>query len=205
LTPPFDSKYDKHNIMPYPKTHKPKVRGEILVAAARAFRQKGIQGVSVPEVMKAAGLTHGGFYAHFANKEQLVAESVRHGLGETWAAFAQMLEATPPPERLSLLVNHYLSRSHRDHPESGCALPILSPELGRHSPEVRAALGESLEGILRQLGGWMTGKTEAERQEQAVLALSSMIGAMVLARAVSNPQLSDEILRLNRKNLKENL
>lgn len=189
--------------MPYPKTHKPAVRRRILSAATRAFRQKGVGGVSVPEVMRAVGLTHGGFYAHFESKEHLLAESVRQGLREIWDEFTEKLEAVPLPERLTLLVNQYLSRSHRDNPETGCTLPILSPELVRHGPEVRAALGEAVGDVLSRLSVWMPGEDEAERRHQAVLMLSSMVGAMVLARAASDPGLSDEILRLNRRHLKE--
>ncbi len=112
--------------MPYPKGHKMKVRSKIVESAAQAFRTKGIHDVSVPFIMKGAGLTHGGFYAHFDNKEQLIAEACRYSISDTIALLQEAADQEEQCPHINVVIDYYLSPYHRDKTELVCILPDLS-------------------------------------------------------------------------------
>lgn len=158
-------------------------RRRILDAAGRLFREKGFSTVTVAEVMEAAGLTHGGFYGHFASKEDLAAQALAGAL-------------TPAPREpgaapdLAGFVAAYLSAAHRDRPGTGCALAALGSEAARQPAPVRRAFTEGLEARLARM---QEALPEGDRAA-ALAAVSSLVGALVLARAVDDPALSDEIL-----------
>jgi TetR/AcrR family transcriptional regulator, transcriptional repressor for nem operon len=162
--------------------------GRIVKEAARLFRERGFENVSAGEVMKAAGLTHGAFYAHFGSKEELKAAAVAYGL-KVWLGRVQRSDSEKGKESYS---DRYLSRWHRDNPGQGCTAAALAQELARSTPELKAALEQGLENILSARRG--------DRNE-AIFQAAAMIGGVVLARAVQDRRLSDEILESVRQKL----
>ncbi|HLY29403.1 MAG TPA: TetR/AcrR family transcriptional regulator [Ktedonobacterales bacterium] len=183
--------------MPYTKEHKQRTRQRILKAAARAFRTEGIAGVSVPAVMQSAGLTHGGFYAHFASKDALVAEACGAGFSDAAERLFDEVAQMAPDDALQAIVRAYLSRTHRDHPETGCILPALAAEVTHSAPEVRAGFTEAALWYAQRLAAYLPAHDTTPEQllDEALVLLSGMAGALQLARAVDDPALSDQILR----------
>ena len=180
----------------YPRGHKEKTREQIVSAAARAFLEEGVAGVSVPELMGRAGLTHGGFYAHFRNKDQLVAEACRIALRESSARLIETARQAPPDERLAAFIHAYASRTHRDDPGGGCVMPALAAELGRHdAPEVRAAFTESFAESIARLARALPEDGVGDRTDRAMALMSGLAGAVMLSRAVDDPEMSDRILQ----------
>ncbi|MCY9668703.1 TetR/AcrR family transcriptional regulator [Paenibacillus alginolyticus] len=176
--------------MPYPQKHKEQVRKNILRSASKAFRRHGIKEVSVPSIMKGAGLTHGGFYAHFTNKEQLVAEACSGTIEETIAFLSRLADEAPNEQRLKAVIEFYLSEVHRDTPEDGCLLPTLSSEISRSTPEIKAAFTEQLRHFLSFMSSLVGGD-----QEKGIALTASLVGAMLLSRAVSDTKFSESILK----------
>jgi TetR/AcrR family transcriptional regulator, transcriptional repressor for nem operon len=166
-------------------------RQRIVWAAARKFREQGIVATGLADLMKAAGLTHGGFYKHFASKDQLVAEA-------TTAALDTLLEGMAAHPTTSAAVAAYLSARHRDNPASGCPLAAVGSELSRSDKKAReAAMG----GFVR-LVGILAGKAAtADARRRALVAAATMIGAVTMSRVVTDPELSAEILREAEKSL----
>ncbi len=185
--------------MRYTKGHKQRTRRQILEAATRAFRAKGLRGISIPQLMGQVDLTHGGFYAHFNSKEDLIAEACAQGLIKSAERLMASLGKASPGATLRTIVNAYLSPEHRDNPAGGCVIPSLAGELCRESDEVRRAFTQALEQYVAQLARLIpTSSTWAS--DDAVLALvAGMAGGILLARAVDDPTLSGRILRACRK------
>ncbi|WP_420129655.1 TetR/AcrR family transcriptional regulator [Longimicrobium sp.] len=179
----------------YPAGHKERTREQIVSAAARAFREEGVAGVSVPDLMGRAGLTHGGFYAHFRSKDHLVAEACRIALRESSAKLIATARQAPREERLAAFIRAYASRTHRDDPGGGCVLPALAAELGRHDgPEVRAAFTESFNEAIATLARALP-EGDTDRTDRALALMSGLAGSVMLSRAVDDPELSDRILQ----------
>jgi TetR/AcrR family transcriptional regulator, transcriptional repressor for nem operon len=175
------------------KAEKAEHRDQIIAAAARAFREKGFDGISVADLMKEAGLTHGGFYGHFASKEELVGLAAQRALRDTKARWIRIMEAAPD-HPLEALTRYYLSARHRAHPESGCLLSALGSELARQPREVRELVTEEQEQLLSVIGSVVPGATDAARRREAISVLAQLVGGMVLARNAPDKELSDEIL-----------
>ena len=181
--------------MRYDAEHKQRTRERLLEEAAKAVRAEGPHKVGVAEVMARVGLTHGGFYAHFASKDDLLAEAVGQMFKEAGARRIRELgEGRPPAEALRAYVEFYLSRGHRDARTSGCPLPFLSADAPRLPEAARARfaqgaarLTETFAGLLKQLG-------EPEPDALAASALAEMVGAVVLSRAEPDPDRADAIL-----------
>jgi TetR/AcrR family transcriptional regulator, transcriptional repressor for nem operon len=161
-------------------------RRRILDAAGRLFRDRGFEAVTVAEVMREAGLTHGGFYGHFRSKDDLIA-----------AALAELVVASEPgPLALPAFAARYLSPAHRDDPASGCPVAALASDTIRQAPEARAAMTE---GLRRQIARLTDGAAEPESARQAAIgSWAAMVGAMILARMSDDPALSDEVLAQTR-------
>jgi TetR/AcrR family transcriptional regulator, transcriptional repressor for nem operon len=175
-------------IMRYPVEETAAKHERIVKEASRLFRERGFDNVSVGEVMKAAGLTHGAFYAHFGSKEELQAAAVAYGQKVT---LGRVQHSTSKKSNGSI-ADRYLSRWHRDNPGDGCTMAALAQEVARSTPEIKAALEHGFEKILSVRDG--------DRKE-AIFWAAAMIGGVVLARAVKDPRLSDEILRSVRQKL----
>jgi len=177
-------------------------RERILDVAARLFREKGFDGIGLADIMKAAGLTHGGFYKHFGSKDDLEAQATGVALATVAAYWSRLIErAAARP--LSALTDEYLSPRHRDDPGTGCALAALGPDVARQGERVRSAFTAGLEPFLQLLSSAIPGRSKAVRRRQAITTIAEMIGALILARAVDDPALSDEILAAASLNLSE--
>lgn len=163
----------------------------ILEVAARAIRQTGYDGTGVADIMKQAGLTHGAFYAHFASRDAMLAEAVDRASAESVAKTAEVLAHAPPAQALAAMLRAYLSKAHIDHPEVGCPMAALASEMPRQSPEVRRVttrrIKEMVDLVARQSPDW--GQPGAH--ERALFTVATMVGAVMLARAVDEPGLSD--------------
>lgn len=185
--------------MPYTKAHKARTRASILEAAARAFRERGVHGVAIADLMRSADLTHGGFYAHFPSKDALLAEAARRGLDESHEAFLTAAAEANPTAPLREIIRRYVSRQHRDVPAEGCAMPALAGEMARESLEVRRAFTSGVEEFLDGLTGYCPGDTPEARRDAALALTAGMVGAVALARAVDDPALSDRMLLAARR------
>ena len=165
----------------------------IVDAAARAIRRSGYNGTGVAEVMKDAGLTHGGFYAHFASREAMLAEAAGRAAGESVAMMERIPASLPPQQALPAMMDAYLSKQHLDEIETGCATAALASEMPRQTAEVRRAhtrrIKEMIDLVSRQLPNW--GQPGAH--EQAMVTIATMVGTLVLARAVDDEKLSDAL------------
>lgn len=167
---------------------------EAILDSARALlRSRGIRASSVMDVMKGAGLTVGGFYSHFESKEHLFAETIRNGANATWKRLIDGAKGESARERIGSVMERYLSKAHRDHPEAGCILPSAAPEVAREGEPYRSALEHQLQGFILSLTELGDGK-----RETAIALIALMAGALSLSRAVAGTKLSDEILKAAR-------
>ena len=166
-------------------------REKILDVAGTLFRERGFDGIGVADIMKRAGLTHGGFYGHFASKDDLAAEACARVLGRK--GWAERLAGTPHPS-LGAVVRGYLSPRHRDDPGHGCLFAAVGSDTVRQPRSVRRAFTEGLRARVDVLCRLLPGRSAAARREKALATWAGLVGAMILARAVDDPQLSDEIL-----------
>jgi TetR/AcrR family transcriptional regulator, transcriptional repressor for nem operon len=183
----------------YPAGHGEQTRARILSAASERFRERGYEAVGVDAVMASAGLTAGGFYKHFSSKEALldaaleeVAQSARLGL-----LFG--LDQLTGPQLLRALAGRYLSRSHRDSPQSGCPLPSLAAEVARAGKGPRQRLGGYIESLARELGPRVPAAPGLPPEDRVLAAAALFVGGILLARAVPEEGLSDRILRACRR------
>lgn len=183
--------------MPYSKEHKARTRERIVRAAARAFRAQGLGGVGIPQVMGQAGLTHGGFYAHFTSKDELAAEACTASAAESIERLVRKAARTSPGDAVRTIIARYLSVPHRDDPASGCMIASLAGEVAHGPAVVRAAFTQGLMDYAAQLGAYLPADAmgNADQQtDEALVLLAGMAGALQLARAVDDPQVSERIL-----------
>mgnify|MGYP000435671528 CR=1 FL=1 len=162
-------------------THK-----RIVETAARAIRRSGYDGTGVADIMKEAGLTHGGFYAHFSSRDAMLAEAADLAGADTLAIAESIFAEAPQEQALFALMNAYLSN---EHIESGCALAALGSEMPRQAPEVRKASTRRIKEMISLVESRLTGP---DAHEKALLAISTMVGTLLLARAVDEPELSQD-------------
>jgi TetR/AcrR family transcriptional repressor of nem operon len=185
-------------------------RDRIIDAAGGLFRAKGFGGIGVADIMKAADLTHGGFYGHFASKDDLVAQASRRTMVRAAANWTKLVEAAPDSPYAALLA-HYLSPKHRDDPGKGCAFAALGNDAARSGKIVRKAFAEGLAPLIDILaqsipgksapGKSIPGKSKAARRRKAVAVMATLVGALTLARAVEGTPLSDEMLEAAHREL----
>lgn len=180
--------------MRYPPQQKRETRQRILEAAGRRFREKGFVAAGVDEVMRAAGLTAGGFYAHFASKRALLQEVLGRSLEATRTRLLGGLEHLEGPAWIREVARRYLSRLHRDAVGDGCALPALTAEVSRQPAEVRAAFDEFLQEMLGELEAKMPASPDLSARDRTLGLLALFVGGLALARAVDDRTLSDRIL-----------
>jgi TetR/AcrR family transcriptional repressor of nem operon len=174
--------------MRYEKGHKEATRQKIVEVAAAEFRRNGIEGIGVADLMAKAGLTHGGFYSHFKSKEELV----RAALEES-AKKSRMRKIAEEGGTLEEIVHWYLRPEHRDVPERGCAIAALVAEIGRHPQGTRKEMTASIERLLGTISTRLP-EGNANRGKTAIGIFSVILGALQLARTVSDKKLSDNIL-----------
>jgi TetR/AcrR family transcriptional regulator, transcriptional repressor for nem operon len=169
-------------------------RERILDAAGALFRAKGFGGIGVADIMKAAELTHGGFYGHFSSKDDLVAQASRRNMARAATKWKRVVAAAPKDPYAALL-EHYLSARHRDDPARGCSFAALGTDAARSGTAVRKTFTEGLTALIDILAENVPGRTKAARRRKAVATMAGLVGALTLARAVADPPLSDEILQ----------
>jgi len=167
----------------------------IVEVAARQFREGGMTGAGVQRIMEEAGLTHGGFYSHFGSKDDLVAEALVAAMTAARGRLLADLEGLPEAERFQRLVTRYLSRTHRDAPGTGCPLPSMCAEISRAPDTVRRAFGDELRQTIEQAEATLAGVEGEEAHVRAVGAFALCVGGLLLARAVDDATLSDDILK----------
>ena len=172
---------------------KAETRQRIVDAAADLFRRDGIDGVGVDAIMHAAGLTHGGFYLHFASKEALIGAVSAEQLARSATRWTDVAAELPSEEALDRIVTGYLDRRYAVQSDHSCVLPALGSELARR-PELRAALTGSIQKMVGVLGRLLPRRRGISAESAAMAALSTLVGAVVLARLSSDPALSEAIL-----------
>ena len=181
--------------MGHSKAEKTKTHKRIVAIASKRFREKGLAGVGIAEVMKEAGLTVGGFYKHFGTRDDLVAEAV----GSALAMWKRRLDAAAaaggPPVTYERLVDSYLSEAHRNNPGAGCAVAALAAEIPRCSKRTRALITEQVRNNVEWIESLIGGKEKDAARSKAIFTFSAFVGAVGLARAVSDEELSQEILK----------
>jgi len=166
-------------------------REKILEVAGALFRERGFDGIGVADIMKRAGLTHGGFYGHFASKDDLAAEITARVLGRS--GWMERLTGTQKPS-FSDLVRQYLSPRHRDDPGRGCLFAALGSDVVRQPRSVRRAFTEGLRLRVDALARLAPGRSAAARRQKSLATMAGLVGALILSRAVDDPKFSDEIL-----------
>ncbi len=176
----------------------------ILDIAAARIRRGGIDSLAVAELMKEAGLTHGGFYRHFDSREHLVAEAARRALsqGSAWTIASAQLGGQ---RGYTALVDGYLSTRHRDHPESGCGVAGVAADVARAGGPARASYSRQVKECLAMLADLIDDPDRQAGEREAVLALSALVGAISIARAVDDPDLSEQLLAKAAAALKERI
>ena len=180
-------------------------REGIVDAAARLYREKGLDGVGVAEITRDAGLTHGGLYRHFESKDALAREACLRAFEWTITPLDDLESSEgdlSSVKRLHALVHGYLSANHRDHPGEGCPAAALATDAARAGPEMSEVFAQGVERNIERFMSVLEGD-DAVRRKQTIVTLSSMVGALVLARATAagNPELSEEILETLRTQL----
>jgi TetR/AcrR family transcriptional repressor of nem operon len=184
--------------MRYSREHKLETHARIVKKASVRLREKGAHGIGVADLMKDAGLTHGGFYAHFDSREALVIEAFADAMDRSTERWRKLAEATPPEKRLAVIVDSYLTTVHRDDPGHGCAIPTLGAEIARESPRTRKAFAAKLEQMIDMLAGQLPELAPKAARKQAVAAIATMMGTLVMARIAGTGEFSDEILGAGR-------
>ncbi len=167
----------------------------ILESAAQLLRARGISGARVADVMKGAGLTVGGFYAHFASKEALVDDALRKTARELRARLFAGLDAKPAADRAEVVLKRYLSPAHRDEQEAGCPFPAVVGEVGTTAPEHGPVVGEEVEAFAAELQAHLPPVDDLSRRHAALALVALMVGGLSLARALRGTPLSDEVIR----------
>ena len=185
--------------MRYSKEHKQDTHDRIVRKASVRLREKGAHGIGVADLMKEAGLTHGGFYAHFDSREALVIEAFSYAMDRSMAHWRKAAEQTSADKQLESTVDSYLTSVHRDDPGRGCALPTLGAEIARESPKTRKAFAAKLDEMIDMLADQIPDVPRKTARKQAIASLAGMMGAMVLARVAGTGEFSGEILAAGRE------
>ncbi|KAA0076159.1 TetR/AcrR family transcriptional regulator [Tardiphaga sp. P9-11] len=185
--------------MRYSKEHKLETHARIVKKASVRLREKGAHGIGVADLMKDAGLTHGGFYAHFDSREALVIEAFAYAMDRSTDRWRQLAGQAAPDQRLATFVASYLSPQHRDNPGHGCAVPALGAEIARESPKTRKAFAAKLDQMIEMMSEQFHGGPSKSARKHAMAALATMMGSVVLARVAGNGDLSEELLSAGRE------
>jgi TetR/AcrR family transcriptional repressor of nem operon len=185
--------------MRYSKEHKQETHARIVKKASVRLREKGAHGIGVADLMKEAGLTHGGFYAHFDSREALVIEAFGYAMDRAVEHWRKIAAETPPEKRLSTIVDSYVSTVHRDDPGRGCAIPTLAAEIARENPRTRKAFAAKLEQMIDMLAAQIPDVPRKAARKQAMAVIATMMGTVVLARVAGSGEFSQEILGAGRE------
>lgn len=180
--------------MRYSKGHKAETHARIVRNAAVQLREKGARGVGVADLMKDVGLTHGGFYAHFSSRDDLVNEAIAAAMDQNVAQWAETIGNKSEEERFATFVDGYLSTKHRDKLGEGCAFAALANDVSRESAKTRRIFLNKLDGLVSMLAAGDGRRPTAQARQRAISTFATMMGTLLLARVAGNGALSQEIL-----------
>lgn len=189
--------------MRYSKDHKAATHARIVQNAATQLREKGARGVGVADLMRDVGLTHGGFYAHFGSRDDLVNEAIATALDQTTEKWRRLLAGKSLEAGRAAIVVDYLSARHRDNPGYGCALASLAADVSREGAKTRRIFLTKLEAMVGLLAAEGGRPPKIRERQKAFATVATMIGAIVLARVAGNSPLSQEILEAGRAAVSE--
>lgn len=187
--------------MRYQANHKQRTHRRIVVGASRQFRAEGMSGPGVAKLMKASGLTVGGFYKHFRSKNDLVTEAMDASVREVAARVAEWAKQGRPGEAWKEIVKRYLSPEHCEHPGIGCPVAALAPDIARTRPAIRRKIQASMDAYKKQLMEFMPGANPGEKQKNYTLIFTAMVGAISIARTLSDEVEKRKVLDLVRDHL----
>ena len=191
--------------MRYDREHKAQTRERVLKEAAAAIRADGPERVGVAAVMNRAGLTHGGFYAHFASKDDLLAEAVDFMFAEVASTFFADPDDGDPKQLLSHYVDRYLSMAHRDARDRGCPVPILAGEAHRLPERARERFAAAVERMVARIAGLLDRAGVADARERAGSAVTEMVGAIGIARVSEGEAVAEALLATARRSVRHKL
>lgn len=189
--------------MRYDQEHKAKTHERIVKSASRQFRAQGIGGPGVIKVMKASGLTHGGFYKHFRSRDDLLVQAVDESVREIGARLIAWASQAPAGEAWREIVKKYHSIEHCDHPEIGCPVAALAPDIARTPPSVKRKISASMEVYRKHLVEFMPGESGPEKEKNFTLIFTAMLGALSVARTMSDLESKQRVLASVRNHLLE--
>jgi TetR/AcrR family transcriptional repressor of nem operon len=184
--------------MRYDEDHRRQTHSRIVESASYGLRQNGAKGLSVVDLMKLAGLTHGGFYNHFDSRAALVGEAIAFAMDQMVERWKKLANGKTNGDRFEALIADYLSPRHRDNPKHGCALPALAADVARSSASERRALASKLEKMIDIFVELLPDEAPEQARQIATGAIATMVGSIVLSRAVGAGKLSDGILDAGR-------
>lgn len=179
--------------MRYSKSHKSETRALVLKEAAREIRAKGADGIAVAGIMARAGLTHGGFYAHFASRDELIAEAISTMFADSAGRFEKLVAEREAADGLAAYIQFYLSPDHRDRRDRGCPLAALSSEADRLSPPSRTRFAAGVQSLTTKIAGLLA-RNGVDDPTAAPTLLATLVGALTLARSTDDPAQSNAIL-----------
>ncbi len=185
--------------MRYSKEHKQETHARIVRKASVRLREKGAHGIGVADLMKEAGLTHGGFYAHFDSREALVIEAFNYAMDRAMERWRKVAEQIPPEKRLETIVDFYLTALHRDDPGHGCSVPALGAEIARENAKTRRAFATRLEEMIDMMADQILDVPRKSARRQAMATIATMMGTMVMSRITGTGEISEEILAAGRE------
>jgi TetR/AcrR family transcriptional repressor of nem operon len=192
--------------MRYSETRKDETHAKLVKIAGRVLRENGPDGVAVADVMKEAGLTHGGFYAHFKSKDALLVEALESVFASSKRKFVRAVEGLPPRHALATYIDFYVSPRHRDDRANGCPITALNSDLPRQSRAVRAAFDGGVKSLVAGLQQRIAeAGIEGDAHALAASVISAMAGAVAISRAVTDRVLSDQMLATARESIKARL
>ena len=191
--------------MRYSDTHKSETHAKLVRLAGRALRAKGPEGLAVAELMQAAGLTHGGFYAHFKSKDALLVEALEGVFQESKRTFQGVTDGLAPRDALARYIDVYVSPAHRDNRSGECPIVALNSDLPRQSKKFRATFDSGLRALLNRLTDLIKAAGINDSEALAASVQSAMAGAVAVSRTVSDRRLSDELLKFTRASIKARL
>lgn len=172
----------------------------IIQTATQLFREKGFDGIGIAELMKTVGLTHGGFYGHFSSKDDLISQACDRAVDDILAQGAEARKNSSNP--FENFIQRYLSTEHRDNPGSGCLMAALGSEVPRQSPQIKASFTRGFSKMVDGVMGLLTSEKKAAlRREKALFTLSALVGAQIIARAMGDEELSQDVLESVKKQL----
>lgn len=186
--------------MRYEPEHKTRTRDRIVRNAARKFRAEGLSGPGVASLMKASGLTVGGFYKHFRSKDELLADAIAQAFSDSERVYSSLQEV-PREERWKEIVRLYLSPEHCDHTDTGCPVAALAPEIARSKVSVRKRIVGLMNERTERWVEFMPGRTAGERERNFFVIFSAMAGAVSVARMLTEPADREKVLASMREHL----